>query len=73
MEKEIDIKKELRGIREVSVLRGKVEALQDIRKRFAPVFLLNGATIGEDGFNLILDAYHEILTKELETIEGHGK
>jgi len=70
---EVDIKKEIKGIREIAKLRGKIDALEELRNRFAPIFLFNGATIGEDGVNLIMDAYHETLKKELQTIEGHGR
>ncbi len=60
-------------LKERYIIKGKFDALEDLEKRFSPIFLFNGATIGEDGFDLIMNEYYDMLTKELETIEGHGR
>ncbi len=67
---ELDFDKELDLMKETNVLRGKMEAMQGIKQRFEPIFMLPGGTVSKKSFDCIMDSYHEGLTRELENIQA---
>ncbi len=79
---ELDIKNEIDLMKSTNVLRGKMKAMQEIKQRFAPIFMLPAGTVSKKSFDSVMDSYHYGLTKEMENIQarqeilsqaGHGK
>ncbi len=67
---ELDFDKELDLMKETNILGGKISAMQEIKQKFDPIFLLPAGAISKESFDSVMENYHYGLTRELENIEA---
>lgn len=67
---ELDLDNELELMKQTNILRGKIAAMQEIKQRFDPIFMLPAGTISKVSFDSVMVGYHYGLTRELENIQA---